>query len=38
LMDWVQTEWSPERAAARSPSLMRARNAMRETARRIMQA
>jgi len=38
LMDWVQTEWSPERAAARSPSHMRARNAMRETARRIMQA
>lgn len=38
LVDWVQTEWSPERAAARSPSLMRARNAMRETAHRVMQA
>lgn len=38
LIDWVQTEWSPERAASRSPSLMRARNAMRETAHRVMQA
>lgn len=37
LIDWVQTEWSPERAAARSPSLMRARNAIRETAHRVMQ-
>lgn len=38
LVDWVQSEWSPKRAAARSPSLMRARNAMRETAHRVMQA
>lgn len=38
LVSWVQAEWSPERAAARSPSLLRARNAMREAARRVMQA
>lgn len=38
LVDWIQTEWSPERAAARSPSLLRARNAMRQAANRVMQA
>ncbi|WP_154716004.1 hypothetical protein [Sterolibacterium denitrificans] len=38
LVNWVQAEWSPERAAARSPSLLRARNAMREAAYRLMQA
>ncbi len=37
LVDWVQTEWSPERAAARSPSLLRARNAMRDAAHRARQ-
>lgn len=37
LVDWVQTEWSPERAAARSPSLCRARNAMRVAAHRALQ-
>lgn len=38
LVGWVQEEWSPERAATRSPSLSRARNALREAANRIMQA
>lgn len=38
LVDWVQAEWSPERAAGRSPSLSRARNAMRKAAHRVMQA
>ena len=38
LVDWVQSDWSPERAAARSPSLLRARNALRETANRMIQA
>jgi len=38
LVDWVQAEWSPERAATRSPSLLRARNAMREAANRATQA
>ncbi|MDT8397590.1 MAG: hypothetical protein RQ899_03130 [Pseudomonadales bacterium] len=38
LVDWVQEEWSPKRAATRSPSLVRARNALRETASRIIQA
>lgn len=28
LVDWVQTEWSPQRAATRSPSLSRARSAI----------
>lgn len=32
LVSWVQKEWSPERASARSPSLLRARNALREAA------
>lgn len=36
LVEWVQSEWSPERAAARSPSLSRARDAMREAANRII--
>lgn len=34
LVNWVQAEWSPERAATRSPSLLRARNAIREAAER----
>lgn len=38
LVDWVQAEWSPERAAARSPSLSRARNAMGRVAHRVIQA
>lgn len=38
LVDWVQSEWSPERAAARSPSLSRARNAVNEAAQRVIQA
>lgn len=38
LVDWVQAEWSPERAAARSPSLLRARNAIRDAAHRVIQA
>jgi hypothetical protein len=38
LVGWVQEEWSPERAATRSPSLSRAINAVREVANRIMQA
>ncbi len=38
LVGWVQAEWSPDRAAARSPSLARARNAMCEAAHRVMQA
>ena len=37
LVDWVRAEWSPERAAERSPSLSRARNAIREAAHRVMQ-
>lgn len=36
LVDWVQSDWSPERAAARSPSLSRARAAMREAANRMI--
>ncbi|MDT8363187.1 MAG: hypothetical protein RQ714_00860 [Nitrosomonas sp.] len=36
LVDWVQAEWSPERGAARSPSLLRARNAVREAANRVI--
>jgi len=38
LVKWIQTEWSPERAATRSPSLLRARNVMREAANRVIQA
>lgn len=38
LVDWVQSEWSPERAAKLSPSLSRARNAIRAAAHRAMQA
>lgn len=38
MVDWVQTQWSPDRASARSPSLMRARRAIRETAHRVVQA
>lgn len=30
LSNWVQNDWSPERAAERSPSLMRTRNRLRE--------
>lgn len=37
LVAWVQEEWSLERAAARSPSLVRARNAVREAANRAIQ-
>lgn len=37
LVEWVQAEWSPERAAARSPSLLRARRAMSEAANRMVQ-
>ena len=35
LVDWVRNEWSPERAALRSPSLLRARNAMRDAVTRL---
>ena len=38
LVGWVQEEWSPERAATRSPSLSRAINAVREVANRLMEA
>ncbi|KXV66568.1 hypothetical protein AD950_01560 [Gluconobacter oxydans] len=38
LVNWVQAQWSPERAATRSPSLLRARKAIREAAHRAMQA
>lgn len=38
LVDWIQAEWSPERAAARSSSLCRARNAMRAAALRALPA
>ena len=30
LVAWVKSDWSPDRAAARSPSLLRARQALRE--------
>lgn len=38
LVNWVKTEWSPERAAMRSPSLSRARKAMSVAAHRVMQS
>lgn len=38
LVDWVNAEWSPERASTRSPSLSRARNAMVRVAHRVLQA
>lgn len=38
LVSWIQNEWCPERAAERSPSLLRARNALRMTANRMIQA
>lgn len=38
LVNWVNAEWSPERASTRSPSLSRARNAMGRVAHRVMQA
>lgn len=38
LVAWVQAEWSPERAADRSPSLFRARVAMHDAANRMIQA
>lgn len=38
LVSWIQNEWCPERAAERSPSLLRARNALRVTANRMIQA
>ena len=30
LVAWVKSDWSPDRAAARSPSLLRARQALRD--------
>ncbi len=36
LVEWIRSEWSPERAASRSPSLFRTRNAIREVADRLI--
>lgn len=36
LVAWVHAEWSPERASTRSPSLVRARSAIREAAHRAL--
>src|SRR5690606_13228253 len=36
LAEWVRDEWSPERASLRSPSLMRARRAIRFAAERLL--
>lgn len=38
LVGWVQTQWSPQRAAERSPSLARARRALNRAAVRMEQA
>ncbi len=38
LTDLVRTDWSPERAAQRSPSLARARRRMQELAQRVIAA
>jgi len=35
LVEWVRADWSPERAAARSPSLSRARRALSAVANRV---
>lgn len=38
LTDLIRTDWSPERAAQRSPSLARARHRMQELAQRVIAA
>ena len=38
LVDWVETEWCPQRAADRSPSLARTRHALNNAAMRVAKA